>query len=358
MFDRAERRNRVARGPNVSRVKIPYRPSRDEAIEVCLEALATGCVYGVSPYHDPDILATDSAFAQNGNGDLNMWRDWGLIEAHCSRRLAGDPWRCDFFMVQAHRMRKPPKWKMLRRELERAGHDFVPGPFRTEDADSFTVIASNSSATVELNHPGHRGRAVKISALADPLVPREIPMLATEGKSTSPIVRQTQSEVRALASANPAARLTWLERKNPASGDWSWLLHQIEAVHHAETRGSAEASGARGSELVDFGLWLLGQAHERSVWPPAEWVLRWCRFVLAHPGAAPRGEVTSRSLAALPTTPAEATSLLRDWRHLSPDAVRRSRMTLALLRCAAEDVPPPPPVPPLDEWQRLLGKLR
>ena len=43
-----------------------------------------------------------------------VW-DWGLFEG----RFNGSPPRCEFFMVQAHRIRRPPKWKRLRPELER-----------------------------------------------------------------------------------------------------------------------------------------------------------------------------------------------------------------------------------------------
>ncbi|SDT29335.1 hypothetical protein [Actinoplanes derwentensis] len=36
---------------------IPHRWNRPAAIEVCLEALATGRVHGFSPNHDPELAA-------------------------------------------------------------------------------------------------------------------------------------------------------------------------------------------------------------------------------------------------------------------------------------------------------------
>jgi phage tail protein X len=94
------------------------------------------------------------------------------------------------------------------------------------------------------------------------------------------------------------------------------------------------------------------------VWPPDEWAWRWSRFVLDRPGTVAVGEVARTCLAALPMTAAEAAALPRDWRIRTPDVVRRSRTTLALLRCAADDVPPPPPpAPGMAAWQPLLRHI-
>lgn len=50
----------------------------------------------------------------------------------------------------------------------------------------------------------------------------------------------------------------------------------------------------------------------------------------------------------------EAAGLPRDWRARTPEEIRLSRMTLALLRNAALDVPAPPMDPELATWRPLL----
>jgi hypothetical protein len=333
-------------------VKIPYTWSRDEAIELCLEALATGCVHGFSPNHDPDLLATDTSFAQNGNGELHMWRDWGLFEAHFSRWQAGRPWQCDFFMVQAHRMKKPPTWTTVRKELERLGYQLGPGEFTGPGADYHTVIASGSGACVDLEHDRLRGRVIKISVPVQPFLPRrERTPLAVRGGSTSPAIEAIVQNLRTIAGAVENSWPGWLEQWQPAPGDWAFYLAQLVGLHRDEPD--------RRDTWTAFGRWLLEQARAAAIWPADEWAWRWADYVLDRPGAVAGHEVTRVCLAALPMTPTEAASLPVDWRARTPEHVHRSRMTLALLRFAAdgEIPPPPPPRPALAEWQPLLPRL-
>jgi len=333
-------------------VRIPYQYSREEAIELCLEALATGCVHGYSPNHDPDLLATDTAFVQNGSGDLHMWRDWGLIEAHFSRWQAGRPWQCDFFMVQAQRMKKPPKWKVVHRELERLGHQLGPGRLSVAGTEYHTVIASGSDACVELDHDRYQGRIMKISIPAAPPLPqRERSPLALRGGSASPAIRALEQELRTVAAAAQSSWPEWLERRKPAPGDWDFYLAILRGLHRDEPD--------RREVWTAFGLWLLDQVRAEAIWPADEWAWRWADFVLDRPGAVPGNEVTRVCLAALPMTSVEAAALSPDWRARAPQDIRRSRMTLALLRfAAAGEIPPPAPVSPaLAEWQPILHRL-
>jgi len=331
-------------------VKIPYRWSRDEAIELCLEALATGCIHGFSPNHDPDLLATDTSFAQNGSGDLHMWRDWGLFEAHFSRWQAGRPWQCDFFMVQAHRMKKPPTWKTLSKELARLGHELGPGS-SGPGTEYHPVTASGSRACVGLEQDRYRGRVMKISVPAAPPMPdRETALLPSVG-SFSPAVRAVLHDLRTIAGAADTSWPAWLDQRQPVPGDWDFYLAQLTNLHRDEPD--------RRDLWTAFGLWLLEQARAAAIWPADEWAWRWADFVLDRPGAIPGSEVTRVCLAALPMTSTEAGSLPGDWRARTPDDIRRSRMTLALLRfAAAGEVPPPTPVGAgLAEWQPILSRL-
>lgn len=236
-------------------MKILYEWSRDEAIELCLEALATGCVYGVSANHDPDLLTTGTSFSQDSNGKLHMWRDWGLFEAHFSRWRAGTPWECRFLMVQAHRMEKPPELSVLREELHRYGHDFA-GPARTAaGADYLTVGASGSEACV-----GRDSRLMKISAPAMP------PFRGHPAARTSPELRTARREITTIAGAAENAWPAWLDQRQWSPDDWAWHLGLLHSLHRDEP--------GRRATWAAFGLWLLAQARTRSIWPPAEWAWR------------------------------------------------------------------------------------
>ncbi|MDR6320788.1 hypothetical protein [Actinoplanes couchii] len=299
---------------------IPHRWTRPEAIDVCLEALATGRVHGVSPNHDPDLLAWNSTFAQNGLGPHAMVRDWGLFEAHFVDR------RCEFFMVQAHRMKKPPKWKRLLPHLEQYG--LAPGAFTAPDHEYHRVVASDSEVCVDST----TGRVMKITVPATPPLPR----------TGAPLPRNLPRDIRAVATGPRSAWDRWLDRR-PVT-DWPsypGLLSNLHRDHPAQRE-----------TWTAFGLWLLDRA--RAVWPADEWAWRWSRFVLDRPGTVPAGTVAPVCLAALPLTRAEAAELPRDWRGRTPSEIRNSRMTLALLRNAALDVPAPPVDPELAAWRPLM----
>src|SRR4051794_37971071 len=137
-------------------------------------------------------MVRDASFAQNANGDLTMWRDWGLIEAHFSRWRAGARWNVDFLMLQTHRMKKPPRWKPLRRELAAHRHEI--------SADG-VVEASNARANVSdaPDCPRLLGRAVKIHVPAAPFPHRRSPQLTAAGKHGSAFVDAREAEVSAVA---------------------------------------------------------------------------------------------------------------------------------------------------------------
>jgi hypothetical protein len=302
---------------------------RAEAVDVCLEALATGRIHGISPNHDHDLLAAHAPFTQSVLSPHGMLRDWGLFEAHFTRWSTGLPWRCQFLMVQAHRMRKPPKWKRLLREL--GGFELAPGSYTVPGSDYVRIAASGSEVCIDTD----TGRVVKISVPATPPL-----------SSHDPAPPHLRREVRAIAAAPESDWPGWLERRPP--GEWTHHLAVLFSLHRDDP--------ARRDVWTAFGLWLLRQVAGRT--PADEWAWRWSEFVLDRPGVVPVGDVARVCLAALPMSPEEASALPADWRSRTPEDVRRSRMTLALLRFAAEDVPPPPPpAPGLAEWGPLLRRI-
>ncbi|MEU4158578.1 hypothetical protein [Actinoplanes sp. NPDC026670] len=295
--------------------------TRAEAVELCLEALATGRVHGVSPNHDP----AHAPFFQTVIGDHGMVRDFGLWEAHFTRWTVQQPWQCQSVVVQAHRMRRPPKWKRLLREL--TGFDLVPGDLAVPGSEYIRVVASDSEACID----AETGRLQKISIPAAPPLSRP-----------APAPNHLRRRVRTVAAGPPS------EWPGIPPAAWPHVVATIDNLHRDEP--------AQRPIWTAYGRWLLDRA--ASVWPADEWAWRWSRFVLDRPGTVPVGEVTRVCLAALPMTADEAATLPRDWRTRTPDMVRRSRMTLALLRCAADDVPlPPPPRPGVAAWQPLLRHL-
>ncbi|GIE31037.1 hypothetical protein Ait01nite_040820 [Actinoplanes italicus] len=302
---------------------------RAEAVEVCLEALATGRVHGFSPNHDPELLAGHAPFTQSVVSPHGMVRDWGLFEAHFTRWTPVQPWRCQFFMVQAHRMGKPPRWKRLLRELD--GFELAPGSYTVPGSDYVRITASGSEACIDTD----TGRVVKISVPATPPL-----------TSADPPPQHLRRQVRDIATAPEGAWSAWLERRPP--GEWTHHLAVLFNLHRDDP--------ARRDTWTAFGLWLLRQVAGRTA--ADEWAWRWSEFVLDRPGTVPVGDVARVCLAALPMTPGEAAALPADWRSRTPETIRRSRMTLALLRFAAEDVPPPPqPAPGLTTWEPLLRHL-
>lgn len=303
----------------IYRMMIPYRWSRPEAIEVCLEAAATGRIHGISPNHDPDLLAWNSSFTQNGLGPHAMVRDWGLFEAHFVGR------RCEFFIIQAHRMKKPPKWRPFQKRI--AAYGLAPGSYQVPGSEYHRVVASDAQICVDTDS----GRIMKISLPATPPLPWP----------DAPFPRDLPRKVRALAVGPRSAWDGWLDRQ-PVE-QWVWALATLFNLHRDEP--------ARRPAWAAFGLWMLDRA--RAVWPADEWAWHFSRFAFDHPGAVPAGTVAPICLAALPLSREAAAALPRDWRARTPDEIRQSRMTLALLRNAALDVPPPTPLPESAAWRPL-----
>lgn len=298
--------------------------TRDEALELCLEVLATGRIHGVPADHDPDVLATriGTSFVQNPSGALAMWRDWGLVEAHYHRASPESPWECLAFVVQAHRMKKPPKWSWLAAELDGHGYQAERHKNQSPGYDGYTVTASNSSALVAREDEGgvQAGRVPKLTASPDPLPPAHWPSFS---------FKQYTRELRTVADAGPQTWPRWLERRGPDPRDWASLVHTLGLLRRDHPE--------RDAEWTALGLWLLDQARTAEAWPRAEWAWRWARFVRERPGTAPPGEIARECLAALPMTPAEAEALPASWRETSAVDVLRSRLTRALVRFAGDD---------------------
>jgi hypothetical protein len=123
------------------------------SVELCLELLATGRV---------PVLGDD--FVENTPSPYALSRDWGLIEAHYGRADPAAAWECRAVTIQAQRTGDPPLWTDLRTELERHGHELVPGPFATPYAEYWTVVASHSNVCVDTDDARYLGRAVKLSS--------------------------------------------------------------------------------------------------------------------------------------------------------------------------------------------------
>ncbi len=66
--------------------------------------------------------------------------------------------------------------------------------------------------------------------MADPVPPRDVPMLAPRGRGTLPVVREVHAALRAVGAADASTWPDRLARREPVAGDRGWLLRQTEIV--------------------------------------------------------------------------------------------------------------------------------
>jgi hypothetical protein len=242
-------------------------------------------------------------------------------------------------MVQAHRMKKPPKWTWIAAELGQHGYETRRHKGRAPGCDGYTVLASNSDALVvrEDGQLVQNGRVPKLSAHREPLPAADWPTFS---------FKHYTRELSAVAATGPQSWPRWLEQRNPDPRDWASLVHTLDLLQRDHPERSAEWTA--------LGLWLLGQARTAGTWPREEWAWRWARFVCERPGTVPPGDIARECLAALPMTPAEAQALPANWRETPAADVLRSRMTHALLNFADDDSPSPEVTADLARWHPVI----
>ncbi len=322
----------------------------DEVTEVCLEALATGCIEGVPLEADPEDLAlrlgypdravagADASVDPYGRvfeqryfaRGLAMTRDWGLVTAFYGRDHVYTPWSCEAVTIRAYLLDEPPEWSFVVAELRRHGYEPVFTPDGVPGMDGYTVTVSAVSAKVPTSEgwgtaPG-KLNVVTIDRVATP----------TPGKDQWGPLR---SEMRALGKAGTSAWAAWLAQRQATADDYAAVFTALSVLLNDQP--------ARADEWTALRLWFLARAREANVFRPEECTYHWARF-----GSAPPAEVSRACLAALPMTLDEARSMPESWRDIAPDDARRARMTRALLRLAADAAPDAAATLELHRWRR------
>lgn len=318
----------------------------DELTEACLEALATGCIEGVPLEADPEDLASRLGFpdrrppGDQGAGDpygrafeqryflagRHMTRDWECVTAFYSREDLHAPWECFAITIRAYLMDEPPEWSALEAELRRHGYEVLP----QADPDQYTVAASAVTAKVSAGgrfSAAPAGRLIEVT-IGWIVVPPAAP--ARRG--------HLRNAMRALGREDPEARSRRVAEQGLGAD-------AFVAVFTALTRLKFDQPD-RGDEWTRLLSWFVGQARDREVFRPEEWVYHWARY-----GSPPPAQVSRACLDALPMTLGEALSMPDTWRDTGPDTARRARMTRALLRLAADAEPDEAAVRELTRWR-------
>jgi hypothetical protein len=290
-------------------------------LELCVEALATARVHGLSaeaPIHA--LMSTLGAEYDEHVGGDGMYRDFGVVECHYERLGGDEPWVGRFLVVRADRLEERVRLDELHEELRRVGQGLVPVPVGRHGAPD-TLRAPVSGATLTADG----GVAVAVAA---PVWP--VPELRALPEA------QWRAVCASLEDLLPLARIEraeWLTNRVPDSLDaaewWVSLLHPLASLRFREPRRAAEWAGLE--------IWLLDRAADAAVWPREEWVWRWMWFVrslTARIAAAHAADLTRLSLAALPITVAQLHALPADWRALSVADLKRARAARALLSVA------------------------
>jgi hypothetical protein len=323
----------------------------DELTELCLEALATGCVEGMPMEADPEDLASRLGLPNRWHpgyedlgtphgrvfeqeyfaGGLNMTRDWKYVTAFYGRDDLSAPWENSALVIRAYLMDEPPQWSAITAELHRYGFDLVPTPDDGPPGQEYTVRASAVSAKVATDGPFEAAAPGRLTVvtIGRNVVPRPAPDRRGH----------LRNAMRALGKAGAGAWPGWLAERTFTADDYL-------AVFDALAQLSCDQP-ARTDEWVALLRWLLDRAREADVFPPAEWVYHW-----VYHGSPPPAEVAPACLAALPMTLDQAQSVPRNWRATAPEDARRARLTRALLRLAADAAPEPATAAELDRWRR------
>lgn len=295
----------------------------DEPLELCVEALATARVHGLSADAPLHALAATlgAAYTEHADGDA-MVRDFGAVECHYERLGADEPWQGRFLVVRGDRLGDRVRLDDLHEQLRRAGQSLVPAAGGGDRAGEAALRAPLSGATVTASGEG------TVAAIAAPVwpVPESPPLPEARWRA----VRESLYHLLALTRTE---RAEWLADRVPdtaeAAGWWVALLQPLAALRREEPQRAADWAGLE--------IWLLDRAGDAGAWPRDEWVWRWVWFTRGLTGraAAPHAaDLTRLSLAALPMTVAQLHTLPPDWRALTPADLRRSRAARALLSVA------------------------
>ncbi|NMO51356.1 hypothetical protein HH310_09160 [Actinoplanes sp. TBRC 11911] len=320
----------------------------DVVTEVCLEAMATGCVQGIPLEAGPEDLPERlGAPDPDGHGRLfeqrywnaghSMTRDWNLLRAFYYRDDLRDPWSCHEIVIEPPRLDDyPPKWSTLAAELRRHGYRYS-----TEDDldfDLHTVTASWVRVRVAGKHQ-HRPRPGRLFHIEI----RSMLMNPIPKRLWGPL----RNEMRALGKADTRTWRTWQARHATTTTEFEAVFEALFILYGGEP--------ARDEEWTALSLWFLDQA--RAVFRPEDWTYHWAKFQRRWPALISPAEVTRTCLAALPMTLAEACALPTTWRDVSPDDARRARMTRALLAFAAAAAPDELEAAELSRWRDDLRWL-
>ena len=293
------------------------------ALELCVEALATARVQGLSADAPIHALAATlgpgyTEHADNGS----MWRDFGVVEAHYEQPGPGEAWQGRFLVVRADRAPGPPvRLDDVHEELRRVGQSLVPLPPARHGTD-LTLRAPLSGASVTAETGG------VVVAVAAPVWPvPESPALPEAHW------RAVCESLRELLPLTRTERNEWLTARLPDTEDaaswWVSLLHPLPSLRFEDP--------ARAAEWTGLEIWLYDRAADAAAWSREEWVWRWVWFArsLTARAAGPHAaDLTRLSLGALPMTIAQLHTMNPDWRSLSVADLKRVRTTQALMTVA------------------------
>jgi hypothetical protein len=291
-----------------------------DPLELCLEALATARVQGLSADAPIHALASTlgADFAEHEDPD-GMYRDFGPVECHYERLGPNEPWQGRFLVVRADRLAAPVRLDDLQEELRRVGQVLVPlAPTRAGTTDVL-LRAPLSGSTVTAAGDG------TVIAIAAPVWPVPEQPALPEARW-----RAVCESLDYLLPLTRTERAEWLADRVPDTSEaaewWTSLVHPLASLRFGDPE---RAAGWAGLEL-----WLLDRASDAGAWSREEWVWRWMWFVrsLTARVATPlAGDLTRLSLAAMPMTLAQLHALPPDWRALSAADLKRARTARALL---------------------------
>ncbi|WP_432976078.1 hypothetical protein [Dactylosporangium sp. CA-233914] len=297
--------------------------SAPDPVELCVEALATARVQGLSADAPIHALASTlgAEFTEHGTSG-GMYRDFGRVECHYERLGPDEPWQGRFLVVRADRLPARVCLDDLQEELRRVGQSLVPLPPARHDSPDTILRAPLSGSTLTVTDDG------TVLAIAAPVWPVPESPALPEARWRAvcdslhhllPLIRTERSEWLAVRVPDSAEAADW----------WTSLLHPLPTLRFGDPQQAAAWAGLE--------LWLLDRAGDAAAWPRDEWVWRWMWFVrsLTPRAAAPHAaDLTRVSLAALPMTVAQLHALPPDWRALTAADLRRARTARALLSVA------------------------
>jgi hypothetical protein len=294
-----------------------------EPVELCVEALATARVHGMSADAPIHALASTlgADFAEHAGPD-GMYRDFGPIECHYERLGPEEPWQGRFLVVRADRLKARVRLDDLQDELRRVGQNLTALAPTRAGAAELTLRSPLSGSTLTAADDG------TVIAIAAPVWPVPESPALPEARW-----RAVCESLNLLLPLTRTERAEWLADRVPDTSEaadwWTSLLHPLATLRFGDPQHAVAWAGLE--------LWLMDRAGDAGAWPREEWVWRWMWFVrsLTTRAATPHaGDLTRMSLAALPMTVAQLHALPPDWRALSAPDLRRARTARALLSVA------------------------